>query len=153
MLEHYMLTLIISGFLFLAFLGVVFSGIGIVRKVLICSFIIMSSLLMYRSINSFYGKPMVMQEDINRTWVIGFHADIPNGNMYLWLRKPNHPVPVSYVVPYSPGVHKQLYRLRKKHKGKPFMVKVKGGTSMFKPFNRGDTPKFIPIPKAYPRKR
>lgn len=153
MLDHYMLTVIITGFLFLAFAGVLFTEMKAWKKLTICSLIILSSFLMYRSMNSFYGKPMVMVDSIKKTWVLSFYADIPKGNMYLWLRKPDQEVPVSYVVPYSPQVHKMLYKMREKNKGRPFMVEVKGGTRMFKPFNRGETPVIIPIPKALPRKR
>lgn len=152
MLDHYIVSIAIGCFLLIAFGLTLFSKSHILIRTAICLSILTSVFLTYRSMNSFYGEPKVLTSGFEKVWVLGFHPDKPNNILYIWMRKPSTRYPISYRVPYSKQFHKTMSRLRKKNKGKPFMVTVKSGTSATRPFNKGKNTSMIEIQKAMPRK-
>jgi hypothetical protein len=153
MLDHFGMSIAISGFLLVAFGFTLLSKSNPLNKLIVCLCLITSTAVIYRSTNSFYGKPKILTQNIKRTWVIGFHAVPKKDILFLWLRKPGKTVPISHRVPYTKKVHKMLSKLRKKYRGKPFMISMKGGTSLTSPFHMGDSPTIMEIPPTLPRKR
>jgi len=152
MIEQYYISAIVAFGLFVTFMFVMYRIQSRLEQVIIASILILSSLVIYRHIDDYGGKPTMMSEPVEKAWVLGFHADIPNGALYLWLRLPESGYPVSYRVPYSPKMHGNLDRLRAKHKGKPYMAKIKGRTSITKPYSQGGVPGLLEIPKILPLK-
>jgi hypothetical protein len=153
MLEHYMMSIIISGFLLVAFGLVMISKADTLTKFAVAICIITSSAIVYRSTNSYYGKPKVLTENIQKAWVMGFHPVPSKGVTFLWLRKPGKLTPISYRIPYSKNVHRTLEKLRRKYKGRPFKIAMKGGgSSLIKPFNKGNSPTIMELPPTLPRK-
>lgn len=122
------------------------------ERIVIASILIAGSILLYRTIDKMNGQPQVMSTPFDEVWVLGFHPDVGSGVLYLWLLEPSNDTPISYRVPYSHKMHKSLDKLRAKHKGKPYKAKMKGGTSITKPYNLGGEPSLLEIPKTMPRK-
>jgi len=158
MLEHYLLSIGLAFLMYVIVLYIWFTKFNINSKkrliAAISFFLVVISLFFYRTYDSFNGRPQVMSETLDRAWVLSFYADADNEAIYLWLLELGKETPISYKIPYSEPMHKKLDKLRDKYKGRPYLAKIKGESSITKPYGKGQSngDDLLEIPITMPRK-
>ena len=104
------------------------------KKLYIVLALTFAGVLSYRTMNSLYGQPQLMQDQFEDVLIVGFWPDKANKTIYIWIKEHDKLYPVSYKMPYSMKLHKQLQKGRSKHKGKPYRSKIKGKNYPLKRF-------------------
>jgi hypothetical protein len=155
MLEHYNLSVIFAICIFFVTAPLIYLAVSrrSIAHAIIALALTASTVVFYRTIDKVGGTPQVMTEDPGLSWILGYHADKENEVIYIWLIKADTKVPLSFRMPYSPSMHRGLDKNRIKHKGKPYLAKLKGaGNDLTKPYGTGGTPGWLEIPKLMPKK-
>ena len=135
-----MLHLYISMFIFLVLISVAIivasSDLRVWRKLAVVTMLGTAGLLSYRALNSIYGYPTVMQQDLSDAVMLGYSPDKEAGMIYLWVQSAEGGTPRSYAVPYDTKLEKYLASKRKYYKGRPYRVDLKASIDPTNRFNK-----------------
>ena len=132
-MPHFNLSLIIFALALVATVIIIFSNLRVWSKVALALVLTAASFGTYRAMNSFYGYPTMLQEGFHEVTVLGHLADRSNAVIYVWLRHGTD-LPRSYVIPFNHDLIRFLDKKRKKHRGKPYKMKIeveRDGTNPF----------------------
>lgn len=136
MLEHFYLSML----LFLTSLGIIaivfMSKIKLLSKLVIAILLTVSGIFTYRALNEIRGYPVVLQASFKDTLIVSHLPDTENKVIHLWIKAKEDKSPRSYTVPFKKKLAKFLEGMRRKHKGKPYRVKIKTKSNQTSPLGQ-----------------
>ena len=112
--------------------------------------LILAGMVSYRVMNMAYGFPQHLQKSHDNALVVGQYVDKPKA-IYLWIKEPGKEGPVSYKMPYTLKMDSLLSKMRMKHRGKPFRLKIETKTYPLERFGDDIDVDAIAIPMLPPK--